>query len=175
MSRVSSIRIPVWAMGNLTVAVILALLSLIRPAAAEPYSEKETRNIATVQAGFDAWKNGTGSPYDFLADNAEWTIVGNSAASRIYSSREDFIGNVIRPFNARMSARLIPTITNIYADKDTVVVHFTAEGTAADNQPYRNTYAWFLQLDDSKIVKATAFYDSVAFNDLWTRVKPATP
>jgi hypothetical protein len=33
----------------------------------------EARNVATVEAGFDAWKKGTGSPYDLLADDAAWT------------------------------------------------------------------------------------------------------
>jgi uncharacterized protein len=28
---------------------------------------------------------------------------------------------------------------------------------------------------DDKIVKAFAFFDSVAFNELWTRVTPAAP
>jgi uncharacterized protein len=44
-------------------------------------------------------------PYDLLAENASWTIVGRSAASRTYESREAFMRDVIRPFNARMSAR----------------------------------------------------------------------
>ena len=48
-----------------------------------------------------------------------------------------------------------------------------AEGTARDGIPYRNTYVRFLTLRDGKIVKASAFFDSLAFNDLWQRVTPA--
>jgi hypothetical protein len=47
----------------------------------------ETRNKAVVQAGFDAWRAGTGSPYDQLADDASWTIVGYSVASKTYPAR----------------------------------------------------------------------------------------
>jgi hypothetical protein len=72
-----------------------------------------------------------------------------------------------------MSSRLVPSIRNMYADGDTVVVFFDAEGTARDGKPYRNTYAWLLQLRDDKIVKASAFFDSVAFNEFWQRVTPA--
>ena len=46
---------------------------------AQTKDEIETRNKAVVQAGFDAWSAGTGSPYDLLADDASWTIVGHSA------------------------------------------------------------------------------------------------
>jgi len=78
----------------------------VQSAIAQPYDDTEARNLATVRAGFDAWRNGTGSPYDALADDATSEIVGNSLASRVYPDKEDFVTNVIRPFNARMAARL---------------------------------------------------------------------
>ncbi|MGE2836759.1 nuclear transport factor 2 family protein [Mycobacterium sp. SMC-4] len=134
------------------------------------HDSASARNIATVTAGFDAWRAGTGSPYDALADDVIWEIVGNSAASRVYTGKEDFLNTVIRPFNARMSQRLVPTVRDVYADGDTVIVFFDAEGVARDGIPYRNTYAWFLTLRDGHIVKATAFFDAIAFNDLWQRV-----
>lgn len=46
----------------------------------------ESRNKAVVLAGFDAWEAGTGSPYDLLADDVSWTIVGHAAASKTYPS-----------------------------------------------------------------------------------------
>lgn len=162
--------------SRIRLGMILALgLTFALPATpvmAQPYDPTELRNLATVQTGFDAWANGTGSPYDALALDVRWEIVGNSDASRVYTSKPDFIDNVITPFNARMSQRLIPTVRDIYADGDTVVVFFDAEGTARDAVPYRNTYAWFLTLRDGQIVKASAFFDSIAFNDLWRRVAP---
>jgi hypothetical protein len=51
--------------------------------------------------------------------------------------RGDFLDAAIRPFNARMSGRLIPAIREVYADSDTVIVFFDAKGTARDGQPYR--------------------------------------
>jgi uncharacterized protein len=160
----------------LAVVASLAVLSTLgmATATAESPDSVEARNLATVWSGFDAWVNGTGSPYDSLAEDATWEIVGNSAASRVYTSKADFITNVIQPFNARMSQRLIPTIRDIYADGDTVIVFFDAAGTARDGVPYSNTYAWFLTLRDDQIVKASAFFDSIAFNDFWERVSPAS-
>jgi uncharacterized protein len=147
----------------------LAMATLVPAAFAQASAGDE--NKAIVQRSFDAWAAGTGSPYDLLAEDAVWTIAGNSLASKVYPSRAAFIGEVIEPFVARMSVGLKPVIHNIYADGDTVIIHFDAAGTAKDGKPYENTYAWFLDLADGKIVKATAFYDSIAFNDLWTRVQ----
>ena len=66
-----------------------------------------------------------------------------------------------------------PTIRSIYAESETVIVLFDASEMARDGKPYENTSAWLLDLRDGKATKATAFFDSIAFKDLWTRVPPA--
>ena len=80
---------------------------------------------------------------------------------------------VIRPFNARMRQGLRPAVRSIHADGDTVIVLFDASGIALDGKRYSNTYAWFLQMRDGKVQRAQAFFDSIAFNDLWRRVTVA--
>jgi ketosteroid isomerase-like protein len=138
-------------------------------------TQEESRNIASIERSFNEWRDGTGGPFDLLAENATWTIVGRSLVSKTYDSREAFMRDVIRPFNARMSAPLRPAVKNLYADGDTVIVFFDAHGTARDGKPYANTYAWFLTMRDDKVVKAIAFFDALEFNEFWTRVKPASP
>ncbi|WP_454019878.1 nuclear transport factor 2 family protein [Azospirillum sp. Marseille-Q6669] len=164
-----------WTLAPLALCVPLAFgsaLSVPAVAAEQTPDSVEVRNRATVTKGFEAWRDGTGSPYDLLDENADWTIVGASLVARTYTGREDFLSNVIRPFGARMASRFVPEIRNLYADGNTVIVHFDAEGTARDGQPYRNSYAWFLTLRNDRIIKATAFFDSIAFNDFWQRVTP---
>jgi ketosteroid isomerase-like protein len=131
------------------------------------------RNKAMVQERFAAWANGTGSPFELLAEDATWTITGRSAASKTYANREAFLRDVIRPFNARMQAPLKPTVHNIYADGDAVVIFFDASTVARDGKPYTNTYTWYFDMRDGKVVKATAMFDSIEFNDLWSRVQPS--
>lgn len=142
-------------------------------AAAPGNAGEEDRNRALVAQGFEAWRTGTGSPYDLLADNASWTIAGNSLAAKTYPTRDAFITEVIRPFNARMKTRLVPSVRRLYAEGDTVVAFFDASGTARDDKPYTNTYAWILEMKAGQIVRAHAFFDSIAFDDFWKRVTPA--
>jgi uncharacterized protein len=132
----------------------------------------EGRNKQAVQAGFDAWRKGTGGVFDLLAPDAKWTITGNSPVSRTYMSRQEFLDIVITPFNARLSSWLVPTVRGIYADGDMVIALFDAEGTARDGKPYRNTYSWYMQMREGKIVNVVAFFDTIEFTDFWTRVKP---
>ena len=64
------------------------------------------------------------------------------------------------------------TIRSVHADGDTVIVLWDGRGIANDGRPYENTYAWFMRMRDGKVVDGTAFFDSISFNDLWTRVEP---
>ena len=142
----------------------------VEPALAQSAQSEEERNRALVANGFQAWANGTGSPYDLLAEDASWTITGNSMVARSYPTKEAFMSEVIRPFNARMQSRLIPTVRRLYAEGDTVIAFFDAKGTARDGKPYTNTYAWILEMKNGRIVRANAFFDSIAFDDFWKRV-----
>jgi uncharacterized protein len=131
----------------------------------------QENNKALVQEGFDRWRSGTGSPFELLAENAEWTIVGSSPLSRTYS-RQKFLDEVIVPFNARMAKPLVPTVRGIYADGDTVIILFDAVGTAKDGLPYRNAYTWYFQFEGTKVVKAIAFFDTREFDEFWARLSP---
>jgi uncharacterized protein len=137
-----------------------------------PESGEETRNKELVQASFERWRSHTGSPFELLAADAVWTIVGSSPLSKTYS-RQEFLDQVINPFNARMATPLVPTVHGIYADGDMVIILFEASATTKDNQPYHNTYTWYFQMSQGKVFKAIAFFDTREFDEFWTRVAPA--
>jgi uncharacterized protein len=152
-------------------ACLLGLLGLV-PFVHASADAATARNKAAVQSAFDAWRTGTGGPFALLAPDATWTITGNSLAAKKYASRDAFIDTVIKPFNARLTKPLVPTVRSLHADGDTVVIHFDGEALALDGRPYRNTYAWFMTFRDGRIVEVTAFFDSTAFDDFWRRVPP---
>jgi ketosteroid isomerase-like protein len=132
-------------------------------------------NRDIVRRAFDAWRDGTGVITDVFAPDLVWRIEGHSLASREYRNRQEFIDEVLAPFGARFAdgERFRPTtIRSITAEADTVVVVWDGGGVANDGQPYTNSYAWIMRLVDGKVVDGTAFYDSISFNGLWTRVQP---
>jgi uncharacterized protein len=134
----------------------------------------KARNRERTEKAFRDWQDGTGYITDLLAEDLRWTIVGRSRSSKTYTSKEAFVGEVLEPFGARFSERFRPVaVHGIYADGDTVVVHWDGEGTRLDGKPYENAYAWFMRFRDGLVVEATAFYDSIAFNELWDEVAPA--
>jgi uncharacterized protein len=152
------------------VGMLLVLTTMKTTAMAQ--AEVEEKNRRTVQTAFDNWRRRAGTVFDLLASDAKWTIVGLSAASGTYHSRRDFMDQVIVPFNARLSTPLVPTVRAIYADGDTVIVLWDGAAIARDGKSYENTYSWYLKMRDGKIISAIALYDSIAFDDLWKRVRP---
>jgi uncharacterized protein len=132
----------------------------------------EARNKETIRASFEAWREGTGSVFDLLAEDAKWTVLGNSPISRTYNGRQEFLEAVIHPFNARFSSRLIPTVRGIYADGDMVIALFDGEGTARDGKPYRNTYSWYMRMREGRIVEVAGLFDTIEYTDFWTRITP---
>jgi uncharacterized protein len=131
----------------------------------------ERRNKDLVSAAFERWRNGTGSPFELLAADASWTIVGSSPLSKTYR-RQDFLHEVIGPFNARMSEPLVPSVRGVYADGDMVIILFDAAAMAKDGQPYHNTYTWYFKMDGGKVIDAIAFFDTKDFDAFWSRVTP---
>lgn len=130
------------------------------------------KNKEAIRHAFQKWSEGTANPFDLLAPEVTWTIVGNAPVSRTYTNRQQFLDVAIKPFNARMQHRLIPKVRAIYGDGDMVIALFDADAIARDGKPYRNTYTWYMRMRDERIVEVIAFFDTIEFTDLWTRVKP---
>jgi uncharacterized protein len=132
-------------------------------------------NREIIRQAFHAWQQGTGVISDVFAPEMVWRIEGHSAASKEYASKQQFIDEVLTPFGARFTAtepfRPV-TIRSVYADGDTVIVIWDGRGIANDGLPYENSYAWIMRLADGKVAEGAAFFDSISFNDLWTRVRP---
>ena len=132
-------------------------------------------NRELVRAAFAAWSAGTGEIVDLFAPDMVWRIEGHSLASTEYPTPRQFIDEVLGPFGARF-AKGEPfrpvRIRSVIAEGDMVVVLWDGRGVANDGKPYENSYAWFMQMSNGEIIDGTAFYDSISFNDLWTRVTP---
>ncbi|WP_413992483.1 nuclear transport factor 2 family protein [Labrys okinawensis] len=154
-------------------AGFLPITFFAEAAMAQDTSSVSETNRAIVARAFANWSRGAGNVFmDLLAPDATWTIVGRSQVARTFPTREAFLSQVISPFGQRMARPLVPTVRSLVADGDQVVIHFDGEGVAHDGQPYRNSYAWFFRMRDGRVTEATAFFDSIAFDDLWSRVSP---
>ena len=140
------------------------------------FPDQTERNRAAISAAFEAWRDDHAPISDSFAPEMTWRIEGHSVASRAYANKREFIDEVLAPFGRRFSTsdpfRPV-SIRGVYADGDTVIVRWDGRGTTIENTTYENSYAWFMQIRDGKVIDGTAFYDSISFNELWAKVTPA--
>lgn len=130
------------------------------------------RNKEIIREAFEKWRQGTGTVVELLAPDAQWTITGRAPVSRTYTSRREFLDTVMKPLGARFATPIVPTVRGLYADGDMVIALWDGEATARDGKPYRNTYSWYMQMRDGKIVNVVAFLDTIELTELWNRVQP---
>lgn len=129
------------------------------------------QNQQIILAGFQSWTDGTGSFFDLLSEDVEWTISGSSPLSKIYKSKKALLDEVIDPLNERLSQKIVPHVRESYADGEVVIVIWDGNATAKDGQSYNVSYAWFMTMKEGKIVKVTAFLDTLDFADIFKRIK----
>jgi uncharacterized protein len=128
------------------------------------------KELTIVQQAFEEWMEGTSYVSRLFAPQMTWEIVGRSVTSAKYRSADEFIAAVLEPFGRRFktSEPFRPVkIRGMYVDGPTVIVLWDGAGTTISGTTYENTYAWILTLDRGLIIDGVAFYDSIAFNELW--------
>jgi ketosteroid isomerase-like protein len=126
---------------------------------------------------FEAWRDGAEPFPHTWAPDLVWRIEGRSIASKEYTSKQQYLEEFVKPFGSRFlaSERFRPTnIRSIHADGNAVIVLWDGRGIATHGQPYENTYAFFMQMRDGKVIDVTALTDSISLNDLLERVQPAS-
>jgi len=141
-------------------------------------TDRMSANREIVTGAFAAWMAGTQYVSSIFADEMTWEITGRSAVSRKYVSAADFVENELQPFGARFGTQdpFRPVnIRAIYEDEDaaTIIVLWDGRGTTIAGTIYANTYAWAMTLGDGKVVAGTAFFDSIALDELW-EIEPVT-
>jgi len=134
-------------------------------------------NREIVANAFASWMNGSGYVASIFAEQMTWEIVGRSVVSAKYPNTQAFVDEVLHPFGARFShdRPFRPTkIRGLFSDEsqNAVIVIWDGEGVTTAGTVYENSYAWIMRLSGGKVVDGTAFYDSIAFNELWTKVAP---
>jgi ketosteroid isomerase-like protein len=133
-------------------------------------------NRKTIRRAFVAWRDEGAPVTDVFAPEMTWRIEGRSVVAGDYANRQEFIDRVLAPFGARFAEgeRFRPVrIHALCADGDTVIVRWDGHGVANDGIPYDNSYAWFMTLRDGLVVTGTAYFDSIAFDELWRRCDAA--
>ena len=125
-------------------------------------------NKKLIQDVFDAWAGGDGMAFfNTLAEDVRWTVIGTSPVSRTYTSRQAFVDGAAKPLTAKLAGPIQPTVVNIIAEGDNVVLQWEGKATTKAGKPYNNSYCWVMRIADGKVREGTAYIDTELVADLW--------
>jgi uncharacterized protein len=101
---------------------------------------------------------------NFFSDEFLWVIKGTSVLSGTYENKEDFFNLGMARLNRALKGDWILHIINTFIDNDTMIVEMRGEVKTINDNDYNNDYCWIFQFEDNKVVKLTAYYDSLLVN-----------
>ncbi len=127
-----------------------------------------SENKQLVRDAFAAWANGDGMAFfNLLADNASWTVMGNCPISGTYLGRQRLVEDALQPQRSKLAGPPTPTVLNLIAEEDTVVIQWMGKGTTITGQPYNNSYCYVVRIDEGKIIHGTAYLDTELVRSIW--------
>lgn len=161
------------AMPRQFITMMALVLALITSdfALAKPDAAITERNRQFIAQAFQHWAEGGGTFFqDVLSPDVVWTIKGTGPAAGTYHGRDVFIEQAVAPFAARLSSFVKPTVNNIWADGNDVVVYWDGTGVAKDGKPYNNSFVWIFRMQELRATEVIAFLDLTQYDDVINRI-----
>jgi uncharacterized protein len=125
-------------------------------------------NKKLIQDAFAAWANGDGMAFfNLLAEEASWTVLGSCPISGTYVGRQRLVEDALTPQRAKLAGPPTPTVLNLIAEGDTVVIQWVGKGTTKSGQPYNNSYCYVVRIENGKIIRGTAYLDTELVRAIW--------
>ena len=125
-------------------------------------------NKRIIQDAFTAWANGDGMAFfNLLADTASWTVMGSCPISGTYIGRQRLVEDALTPQRDKLAGPPTPTVLNLVAEGDTVVIQWVGKGTTKTGRAYNNSYCYVVQMDNGKITRGTAYLDTELVRSIW--------
>lgn len=160
-----------WAAAWVLMAALVWSASSAR---ADSGSAQAQANKEAVNKAFAAWAAGGRTFFDdMLAPNVVWTIKGSSPTARVLRGKQELIDGAVTPLSTRLQRQIRPTIRNLWADGDHVIIEWDGEAVAKDGKPYRNSYLWIFRMQGGRAIEVTAYLDLAPYDDVLRRVPAA--
>jgi ketosteroid isomerase-like protein len=124
-------------------------------------------NKKIVQDMMAAWIRGQGGFLDLLADDVHWTVIGSTAVSRTFTSKQAFIDGAVKPLGEKIAGAIQPTLRDIIADGDKVALQWDGRAAGKNGTIYHQTYCWVMRIEDGKVKEGTAYLDTELITQLF--------
>lgn len=100
----------------------------------------------------------------YFSSKFHWVIKGTSILSGDYTDKDAFFENVIGRLSACLEDGWEMHILATYNTDNAVIVEMRGEVKTKTGEDYNNEYCWIFHFENDKVVKLTAYYDSLLLN-----------
>ena len=126
------------------------------------------QNRKLIEDAFKGWVRGDRAPFNnLMADDLQWTVIGNSPVSGRYHSKRDFLDRAGGRMAEKLGTTIEVNLRHVIADGDMVALVFDGHATGKNGTDYRQTYCWVLRLQDGRIREGTAYLDTELITKLF--------
>jgi len=95
-----------------------------------------------------------------LAEDFCWTIIGTTAWSGTYRSKQAVRTKLLRPLFAQFADRYTNALHRIIAEGDYLAVECRGRVSTKTGKPYNNSYCWICRIADGKLQELTEYMDT---------------
>jgi uncharacterized protein (TIGR02246 family) len=125
-------------------------------------------NKKLMQDAFAAWADGDGMAFfNLLAEDARWTVIGDCPISGTYVGRHQLIEAALKPQREKLAGPPTPTVIQIIAEGNFVVIEWMGKATTKSGKPYNNSYCYVVQIENGRIIHGTAYLDTELVRSIW--------
>jgi ketosteroid isomerase-like protein len=123
-------------------------------------SNSDEKKRLVFQA-FQPWEQGNGTPFfDLIADDVTWTVIGTTAVSGVYHSKQEVIDRAFGPLLRRLNGPLTARFVDIAADGEKVYLRFKSSGIVKTGIHYKQTYCFAMVMRGGRIIEIVAYLDT---------------
>jgi uncharacterized protein len=125
-------------------------------------------NKKIIQDVFSAWSAGDGGAFfNLLADDVTWTVIGSTAVSRTYKSKQEFLDGAVRPLGQKINGAIQPRLRDIVVEGDKVALQWDGHAVGKNGAEYNQTYCWIMRIENGRVSEGTAYLDTDLIARLW--------
>ncbi|HYA34760.1 MAG TPA: nuclear transport factor 2 family protein [Candidatus Binataceae bacterium] len=129
----------------------------------------ESENKSLIRQALSLWAAGNANAFfDLLADDVRWTVIGSTRISRAFTSKRAFLDGAVQPLMAQLATPIKPSILDVIAEGDKVVVQWDGSATAKNGKPYNQRYCWVIRVVDGRVREGIAYLDTELVSQLWS-------
>lgn len=105
---------------------------------------------------------------DYFDDKFHWVIKGTSLLSGTYTDKEVFWNKGIARLSQCLNDDWQIHILDYYICGQTLIAEMRGDVSTKAGGNYNNEYCWVFHFKDNKVIKLTAYYDSLLVNKTLT-------